>query len=429
MSRSRPKRILLICPFYTGVRSYFLGSSDKPEGMPAFYKLVDALLKRGFEVHYIALNEPTFPDQHVEEGYKPETVYRFVHGVHFYRLDLPYSKRICELNVPTRLGLWGLYKNLDVLIRLWPLVSKIRPDLMYASGYIFVASWCARAKGIPIIARFYGTFLYPCLGNWTAMLKDMWGILAFKAPCEYFIMTNDGTQGDKVARFLRVPEEKFRFWLNGVDRYQLPPAFNRDDFLRGKGIDPEQKIILSASRLKDWKRRDRIIKAVPQVIRAFKGVLFLICGSGPERDALEQLAVRLNVEQHVRFTGPIPHDEIPFYIQCADMLISTNDWSNLSNPILEAMVLGKCVVSLNDGSLDGIVRNGYSGVLVDVDDLDVKLASVLIELLENDAKRIEIGNRARLVAMEKFETWDERINKEVKLIIKCIGQSTDPAGI
>jgi len=55
----------------------------------------------------------------------------------------------------------------------------------------------------------------------------------------------------------------------------------------------------------------------------------IIKGDGPERKILEQLSNKLGIKQYIRFEGASPH--------------------NVGNPLLEAMMRGKCIVTLNNG--------------------------------------------------------------------------------
>ena len=75
----------------------------------------------------------------------------------------------------------------------------------------------------------------------------------------------------------------------------------------------------------------------------------IIKGDGPERKILEQLSNKLGIKQYIRFEGASPHNEVPKYFATADIFLSFYDWSNVGNPLLEAMMGGKCIVTLNNG--------------------------------------------------------------------------------
>ena len=56
---------------------------------------------------------------------------------------------------------------------------------------------------------------------------------------------------------------------------------------------------------------------------------------------------------------------MPLILNLADVYLNTNDVSNLSHPVLEAMISGTAVVSMADGSLDGVIESGKTGLLID----------------------------------------------------------------
>ena len=95
-------------------------------------------------------------------------------------------------------------------------------------------------------------------------------------------MTNDGTKGDLIAELFRVPNNKVKFWKNGVDNSIPSNSIGKEDFISKLNIPINHKVIITVSRLADWKRVDRVIKAAYEVTKAFSEVSFLIIGDGPE---------------------------------------------------------------------------------------------------------------------------------------------------
>jgi len=282
-----------------------------------------------------------------------------------------------------------------------------------------VAKLLSKMWGVPVVARFQGTSLGV---GW--MKRQLWKVrawnhvLGLRIPVDLVIMTNDGTQGDRVLESLNVNMERVRFWMNGVDWdlfKSLPEKAEARNHLRVNA----QRVLLTLSRLVQWKRVDRAIQALPEVVRLFPDTVLIIVGDGPERERLEQLARDLGVHDHVRFEGAVPHKEIPKYLAAADIFLSFYDWSNVGNPLLEAMMAGKCIVTLNNGDTGQFVRNGENGVLLEYEDLP-RLPEVIKELLANDELRKRLGANARKFAEENFWSWQERIEAEVTEVSRLI---------
>ena len=149
--------------------------------------------------------------------------------------------------------------------------------------------------------------------------------------------------------------------------------------------------------------------------------MLVVVGDGPKREALEQLAEQLGVREYVRFEGAVPHAEVPKYMAAADIFLSFYDWSNVGNPLLEAMMAGKCIVTLNNGDTGDFVRNGENGILLDYEDLP-NLPRVINKLLADEYLRLYLGANARKFAKQHFWSWKERLDAEIKEVKKLLRQ-------
>jgi len=254
------------------------------------------------------------------------------------------------------------------------------------------------------------------------MKRPFWKLRAWQYVLAYrisstgdlVIMTNDGSQGDQLLAQMGVKDEKIRFWINGLDtdEFQHLPTVRE---ARGSLEISHRYVLLAVSRLMRLKRVDRSIRALPDVVEEYPDTILVIVGDGPERDRLKQLAVELGVQEHVRFEGAVPHDEVPKYLAAADIFLSFYDWSNVGNPLLEAMMAGKCIVTLNNGDTSRFVKNEQNGVLLEYEDLP-KLSEVIKELLVDEQRRNYLAANARKFAEERFWSWDERMDAEIQAV-------------
>ncbi|WP_368731575.1 glycosyltransferase family 4 protein [Calderihabitans maritimus] len=252
------------------------------------------------------------------------------------------------------------------------------------------------------------------------MLRAWDHVLGLKIPTDLVIMTNDGTQGNRVLEQLGVKTDRVRFWINGVDWELFEVMPDKDEARRNLGID-RKWVLLTVSRLIGWKRVERSIRALPEVVKEYSDVILIVVGDGPERAYLEKLTKELGMENHVRFEGAVGRKEIPKYFAAADIFLSLYDWSNVGNPLLEAMMAGKCIVTLNNGDTGKFIENGYNGVLLEYEELQ-KLPEVIKRLLADEGCRKQLGKNARRFAKEYFWTWQERMDAEVKEVSNLIKQ-------
>lgn len=410
-------KILIVSPIFDGLSTLILGK-DKPVGMPPVYKLQKELVSRGHTV--VMIGPPSDASLYKDVG---ENKIIQKDGITYHLLRPAGS----FLPIQNKGLILQKFSNLlDIIYyfsEIRKAVKKERPDVIYSAFQMgMIGNYFAKKYNIPSILRAYGTFLGSDVrpGNiyhWTYKLRNITAWLAFKSHYSFLIMTNDGTKGDVVARAFGVPSDKLKFWLNGVKKNPIQLSDDEKFKLRETlGFTTNHKIILTVSRLADWKRVDRVIKAAPEIYSQNKDVRFLIVGDGPERDNLQKLARNLSVEHIVKFTGFVPHETVEQYMQIGDIFVSAYDVSNLGNPILEAMINGKAIVSIDDGSLDGIIQHKTNGILLNQPKVEKELVENIIELLANDQLRSTIGKNAKAFADQHLETWDQRILREIELI-------------
>jgi glycosyltransferase involved in cell wall biosynthesis len=173
------------------------------------------------------------------------------------------------------------------------------------------------------------------------------------------------------------------------------------------------------SRLVVWKNVDRVINAIPTVLEEYPDSLLVIVGAGDERVKLEQLAKDLKVDDHTLFIGSIPHQEVQYYLAAADIFLSLYTWSNVGNPLLEAMLAGKCIVTLANGDTPRIIKHNVTGVLLEEDNLS-PLPGILISLLRDPITTAALGENARRYALENLPTWEQRLSREINEVSQLL---------
>ena len=396
-------------------------------GAPSLYRTLRAYGERGHKVTFVS---PTVganyfgPAERGEEAEPPP-----IPGVSFERFRLP------SLNA-SRLPLPGLVAKLDQKLRfalLYPILAARRAervlqreqvDLLYA--YDVHGALAARRvrSHLPTVARYQGTVMYPALRSRLARLRKYEEVLALRLPADLYIMTDDGTRGDDVIASLN-PEAmpKLRFWRNGLDLDRLCPAgpLERNQRRRALGLPDAAFVMLTASRLVGWKRIERAIAALPQILRTIPSALLLIVGDGQERVKLEQQARRLGVEMSVLFTGGVPQEAVMGYMHAADLFLAVADLTNVGNPLLEAMTCGMPIVAVDGGDTRDLIEDGVTGRLLPSGEPEA-IARAVVDLAEDVLDRQRLGEAARRYAEEHFWTWDERLQAELEEVERLVRQ-------
>ena len=245
-------------------------------------------------------------------------------------------------------------------------------------------------------------------------------------PADLVVMANDGTQGDLILRHVGQDMNRVGFWMNGVDKQRvLRPSLDVAAFRRRVGVPDGHVMVLTTVRLVGWKRYDRALSALAQVRRRTDRFTYVIVGDGPLRAQLEEMARTLGLGDCVKFTGSMPHDEVMNFVNACDIYLSVNDLSNLGNPLIEATLCGRCIVTLSNGATGDLITHDVNGLMLPPND-NAALADALLRLIESPQERARLAAGARQRA-QSLQTWTQRMQLELDTLHRLTNGRTLPA--
>lgn len=186
---------------------------------------------------------------------------------------------------------------------------------------------------------------------------------------------------------------KIRHIANGVDIEKFIPVPAAEKArLRQELKLPGKSLILYAGRLEKGKGVDVLLAGWPAVCQQFPMAHLLILGEGTLRASLESQAKSLVGHEQIHFLGTI--NDLPKYLQCADIYILPSLAEGLSNALLEAMSSGLAIVASGIGGTCEVVTNGVNGLLTVPGDY-INLSQKIIFLLQAPVEQKMIGQEAR----------------------------------
>lgn len=386
-----------------------LWSMKSKSGAPSFYKTIELYVKKGWNVYLITVDKKNLEtDLLCKENIfvMPEKSFDFIlSNTKFRKVSL----------FIRQLHFYLFAKNITKKV-----VKTIENDKLIAYAYevygVKSAKWTAKKFGIPYITRFQGTILDGVRDNAWNRLRYYPHFYALRQKADLIIMTNDGTRGNVVLKRLHNESKQIKFWMNGLDILEDNAIKEFKDIRKELGISSEKRVLLTVSRLENWKRVERAIYALKEVLKYNADVVLIIVGDGSARDSLERITKEERIQDKVYFIGAIPHEEVYHFMKSCDIFLSLYDLSNIGNPLLEAMSLGCCIVTLNVGDTKQIVDNEKNGVIVDMDRI-AELPIIITDLLGDHEKRKHISLNAEKYARSNFYTWETRMNMEYEEIL------------
>lgn len=289
----------------------------------------------------------------------------------------------------------------------WKSDRGLLRHLVYVVEAMVLASWCRR-DGIEHLHAHFGT-------NSAAV-----AMLAREFSGIRYSMTVHGSEEFEKAILLSLDEKlrraAFAVCVSAFGRAQLmrwvPSALWDRIALVRCGLDPSylQAAILPPAaaprlvcvgRLCVHKAQPVLIAAAAKLRDAGVAFELVLVGDGPMRAEVEAAIRRHRLEAQVTITGWVDGGRVKREIAAARVLVLPSISENLPVVIMEALALGRPVVSTYVAGIPELVRPGETGWLVPASDADA-LAGALREALTAPAERLAAmgAEGRRLVAAQ-----------------------------
>ena len=177
-----------------------------------------------------------------------------------------------------------------------------------------------------------------------------------------------------------------------------------------------RKVLMHISNFRPVKRIRDVISVFARVQKNVPAVLVMV-GDGPDRHDAEQYARELGVDKQVQFLGKI--DNVAPLLAAADLFLLPTNAESFGLSALEALASGTPVIGTNVGGLPEVVRNGETGVLCGVGDVQ-GMADGALSLLRDGDKWKRFSAAAVEDARRRF-AMDEVVGRYEELYKATLG--------
>lgn len=158
-------------------------------------------------------------------------------------------------------------------------------------------------------------------------------------------------------------------------------------------------MILSTGRLAEQKGIEYLIRAGALLRSEMPSVKIVLAGDGPLRKSLSRLVRDLELGDMVNVLGF--RSDVGDLLAACDLVVLPSLWEGLSISLLEAMAIGKPVVTTTIASNREVTNDGEAAVLVPPKDQQ-NLAGAIRALAKDEPRREELGRRGREVQRERY---------------------------
>ena len=205
---------------------------------------------------------------------------------------------------------------------------------------------------------------------------------------------------DWVSATHRISRRRLLVMHNCVDTDRFRPGLDADVSVR-EGWPPEATVFAAVGSLGRGvnKRVDICLKALALARERGADVRLVVCGDGQQRPELQELAMRLGLDETVRFLGT--RRDVERVLAASDGLCHAAPFEPFGIVAIEAMACGLPVIVPGSGGIREAVEHGKTGFLYPALD-HAALADWMITLHRQPDLRREVGLRARQTVESTF---------------------------
>jgi glycosyltransferase involved in cell wall biosynthesis len=191
------------------------------------------------------------------------------------------------------------------------------------------------------------------------------------------------------------------------------PAAGSGERIRAElGLSPTAPVVLYTGTFEAYQGLDLLFAAAAHVKRQRPDVRFVLAGGRPEQiDALRAEAATAGVEDVVMFAGQRPAEEIPAFLDAADVLVSPrSSGTNTPLKIYQYLRSGRPIVATRLLTHTQVLNDD---VAILAEATAPAFGDAIVRALADPNRARIIGERARQLAETKYsyETYLERTRK------------------
>lgn len=266
---------------------------------------IEYFSNRGYDTHLITYEPPI----------------EILHNIKVYTLSFPINN----------LYLAFPFRHLAII----KIIRKIKPDIIHAHFITKFGFHGSLLQYKPFILSAWGSDILTLPKN----SKLIWYFTHFALKKADLVHSVSEYMTDDIISSFKIDREKIHVIPFGIDPNKFHPYIEVEKLSKQKNWT-DVPIIMSVRNFKPIYNIECLIESMPLVLKELPTSKLILLGQGELESKLIQLVQKLNLTNNVEFIGHVNHDELPKYLSCADLYISTSLSDSLGVANLEALACG-----------------------------------------------------------------------------------------
>jgi glycosyltransferase involved in cell wall biosynthesis len=184
---------------------------------------------------------------------------------------------------------------------------------------------------------------------------------------------------------------------NGIVLDRITQHSTKDKTRLKYNISTKYAVLMVAS-YSDFKKNKLFVEVANKVCEMRSDISFYSLGEG-NKDLFNECKNNIKYNKNIVLLGRIK--DVESLINVCDIGVLFTNGEGISNAIMEYMVFGKPVIAHGTGGTKELVKHKESGILLENESVD-EIANLVIELVDNPARRMEMGLAGKKIIEENF---------------------------
>lgn len=208
----------------------------------------------------------------------------------------------------------------------------------------------------------------------------------------------------------------------GVDYKRFDVDISKQDARKKLNIPENKKIILSVSRVDQYKGHDTVLHALASLTKSEKSQIhYVIAGKGSYLDNLKKLAKSLDLNDYITWSGFVQDSDLPILYKASDLFIlctredeQIRGVEGFGMVFLEAQAAGVPVIGTNAGGIPDAIKPEQGGWLIEQDS-----SFEVTKYLKLLIKEPELFTRQGILGRQRAKTdasWSNYSKQLIKIL-------------